>query len=127
MKATSVPGTRASAAASSASTSCAANAVTADATPRCVTGMPAEPGTAAIDETPGTTSNGTPALRERERLLAAAAEHERVAALQAHDAPAAPAVRDEQLVHVVLREAVARDAQRVGGASATSSSATSRS
>jgi hypothetical protein len=61
MKATSVPGTRASAAASSRSTSCAANAVTADERPRCVTGMPAEAGTDASDDTPGMISNGTPA------------------------------------------------------------------
>ena len=49
---------------------------------------------------------------ERERLLAAAAEHERVAALEAHHAAAAPAVRDEQRVDVVLADAVARDPQR---------------
>ena len=61
MKATSVPGVRASAAASSRSTSCAAKAVTADETPRWVTGMPADAGTDASDETPGMTSNGTPA------------------------------------------------------------------
>src|SRR5581483_10704214 len=41
MKATSVPGTCARAAASSESRSWAANAVTADERPRCVTGMPA--------------------------------------------------------------------------------------
>ena len=39
---------------------------------------------------------------ERERLLPAAAEHERVAALEAHDAAPAPAVRDEQRVDVFL-------------------------
>ena len=36
--------------------------------------------------TPGTTSNGMPARAQRLRLLAAAAEHERVAALEPHDA-----------------------------------------
>jgi len=61
MKATSVPGTAARPRTSSASTSFAANAVTACETPRCVTGMPTDSGTAAIDETPGTSSNGTPA------------------------------------------------------------------
>ena len=96
MKATSVPGIRASARASSCSTSFAANAVTICDTPRCVTGMPADSGTAAIDDTPGTSSNGTPASHERERLLAAAPEDERIAALQAHDTAAALAVRDEQ-------------------------------
>src|SRR5581483_5856207 len=61
MKATSVPGSRARAAASRASTSCAANAITADDSPRWVTGMPTAPGTEASDETPGTTSKGMPA------------------------------------------------------------------
>src|SRR5437763_8805431 len=59
MKAISVPGTAARPAASSCSTSLAANAVTACETPRCVTGMPAACGTAASEDTPGTISNGT--------------------------------------------------------------------
>ena len=40
--------------------------------------------------TPGTTSKAMPASRSALRLLAAAAEHERVAALEAHDALARP-------------------------------------
>ena len=43
-------------------------------------------------------------LREHERLLAAAAEHERVAALEAHDALARAGVLEQQAVRVVLRE-----------------------
>ena len=58
MKATSVPA-RASAAKSSAPWPFAI--VTCEETPRCVTGIPAAAGTAASDETPGTTSNGMPA------------------------------------------------------------------
>ena len=52
-------------------------------------------------------------LRERERLLAAAAEDERVAALQAHDLEAAPAELDEQVVQRRLADPLARDQQRV--------------
>jgi len=51
---------------------------------------------------------------ERQRLLAAAPEKERISALQAHDA-ALPPVEDEEIVHLLLREAVALDAQRIGG------------
>ena len=58
---------------------------TALASPRCVTGMPAYAGAATPAVTPGTTSNGIPAARQRLGLLAAAAEHERVAALQSDD------------------------------------------
>src|SRR5947209_8001585 len=53
-------------------------------------------------------------LRERERLLPAAAEEERVAALEPHDVVAAAAERNEQLVDLFLLEAIALDAQRVG-------------
>ena len=67
------------------------------ASPRCVTGMPAYAGHGdRADVMPGTTSNGTPAASERLGLLAAAAEHERVAALEPHDACAGRAVLDEQ-------------------------------
>ena len=65
--------------------------------------MPAAAGAAMTDETPGTTSKSRPAADERERLLAAAAEHERIAALQAHDVAAAAAELDEQLVDQLLR------------------------
>src|SRR5262249_50773984 len=41
---------------------------------------------------------------ERLRLLTAATEHERIAALQAHDATGGPAPVDEHLVDLVLRE-----------------------
>ncbi len=58
---------------------------------------------------------GHAGVGERERLLAAAAEEERVSALEPDDVVAAAAERDEQLVHLVLLEAVALDAQCVGG------------
>ena len=50
------------------------------------------------DVMPGTTSNGTPGGQQGRRLLAAAGEHEGIAALQAHDladrpGPARPAGR----------------------------------
>ena len=46
---------------------------------------------------------------EREGLLAAAAVHERVAALEAHDGETCAAELDEQPVHVVLRQACTAD------------------
>ena len=63
---------------------------TALAASRWVTGMPAYAGAATPAVTPGTTSNATPAAAQRLGLLAAAAEHERVASLQAHDRRARP-------------------------------------
>ncbi len=78
-------------------------------------GMPADAGTAEIADTPGTTSNGEPGGREGERLLAAAPEHERVAALQPHRLEALPPQIDEQLVQLLLPELGARDHERVLG------------
>src|SRR5205085_12105016 len=57
---------------------------------------------------------GNAGFGERERLLPAAAEEERVAALEPHDVVAATAERNEQLVDLFLLEAVALDAQCVG-------------
>ena len=74
--------------------------------PRCVTGMPASAGAATALVTPGTMSNGTPAALQRQRLLAAAPEHERVAALQPHDAAAALRGANHHGVDVVLRQRV---------------------
>ena len=55
---------------------------------RCVSGMPAAAHAPTAEVTPGTISNGTPASAEHFGLLAAAAEHARVAALQpAHAFP----------------------------------------
>ena len=85
MKTTSVPGARARQARSSASTSWPATIVTCEETPRWVTGIPAAAGTAATDETPGNDLERDAGLHQRERLLAAASEHERVAALEPHD------------------------------------------
>ena len=69
-----------------------------------------------------------PAATQRERLLAAAAEDERVAALEPHRLEALAAERDEQLVELGLAEPLARDrAARRAGASSTSSGATSTS
>ena len=87
--------------------------VTRSETPRWVIGIPAAAGTAAIEETPGTISVAIPARLQRQRLLAAAAEDERVAALQPDDVEARPAVVDEQLVQRFLVEAVTGDHARV--------------
>ena len=54
-------------------------------------------------------------LDERERLLAAAAEQERVAALEPDDVEAATGEPHEQAVDLLLRQRVAGDAERVGG------------
>ncbi len=51
---------------------------------RWVTGIPAYAGTARAEVMPGTTSYATPAAARACRLLAAAGEHERVAALEPH-------------------------------------------
>ncbi len=75
--------------------------------------MPAAAGTAASDETPGTTSNRTPASASAS-LLAAASEDEEVAALQAHDLEPCATVGDEELVDRLLGERLPPDPQRVG-------------
>ena len=75
--------------------------------PRCVTGMPASSGAATAVVTPGTTSNGTPAMRQRQCFLAAAAEDERVAALEPDDALALLRGANHQPVNRLLRHAVA--------------------
>ena len=51
---------------------------------------------------PGTTSNGTPGRGQGGGLLAAAGEHERVAALEPHDGAAGAPALDEQGVDLVL-------------------------
>ena len=56
-----------------------------------------------------------PRLGQRERLLAAAAEDERVAALEADDVEPGPPVVDEQRVDRLLRQRRARDHERVLG------------
>ena len=55
---------------------------------RSVIGIPANASAPKIAETPGTTSNGIPASAHARGLLASAAEHVRIAALQAHDGAA---------------------------------------
>ena len=82
----------------------------ADATPRCVTGMPAGAGAAIALLMPGTTSYGHAGALQRERFFAAAAEHERVAALQPHDAAAAARGADHQRVNRRLRHRMAAGA-----------------
>ena len=82
--------------------SCPVTTVNEVASPRWVTGIPAAAGAAIALVTPGTTSKGTPRGRQGLGLLAPAAEDERVAALQAHDPPAAAAVLDERRVDLVL-------------------------
>ena len=58
---------------------------------------------------PGITSNDTPCCAQVVDLLAAAPEHERIAALEAHDVFAALRVLDEQLVDLFLRRAATAD------------------
>ena len=58
---------------------------------------------------PGITSYDTPLRAQEIDLLAAAAEHERIAALEAHDVLAALRVLDEQLVDLFLRGAATAD------------------
>ena len=50
--------------------------------PRMVAGMPAAASAREPEVTPGRTRNGMPARGERQRLLAAAPEHEGIAALE---------------------------------------------
>ena len=54
-----------------------------------------------------------PGFCQDQRLLAAAAEHERIAALEPDDVEAAPPVQHEQPVDLALIEALAADADRV--------------
>ena len=64
-------------------------------------------GTANAEVMPGTTSYGDAGLGQHGRLLAAAGEHERVAALQPHDGLAGPAPLDQQRADVLLGHRVA--------------------
>ena len=67
---------------------------------------------------PGTTSNGMPCAREELEFLAAAAEDERIAALEPHDAAAESRLLEQQLVDTALRHRVTArhlaDADAVG-------------
>src|SRR6185312_8762175 len=54
-----------------------------------------------------------PRFCQGQRLLAAAAEHERISAFQPDDVQAAPSVEHEQPVDLVLVEPLAADADRV--------------
>ena len=72
---------------------------------RCVTGMPASSGAATALLIPGTISNGNAGVRERQRLFPAAAEHERVAALEPDDALAAARGANHQPVDELLETA----------------------
>ena len=74
---------------------------------------PRRPGTAIAEVMPGTTSNGDAGRAQRLRLLAAAAEHERVAALEAHDESARGARARPASRRLVLRHATA--ARRLAG------------
>ena len=90
--------------------SCADTSANDEVTPRCVTGMPAAAGTDDgrrharhhLDRNAGGVAG--------EGLLAAAAEDERVAALEADDVEPAQRAFDDDLVDLVLREHVVRPA-----------------
>ena len=117
MRITSVPPTRASASQSgppapAASPTRPVTTVTDEARPRWVTGMPTAAGTPKADVTPGTTSQGMPGLGQHLDLLAAPAEEEGVAPLEAHHDRGLPPVLDEQAVDLVL--APAASVGRVG-------------
>ena len=75
---------------------------------RCVSGMPAYAATPSAAVIPGTTSKRMPVRRQRLDLLAAAAEHERIAALETKHAPAFARVMDEERVDLFLAQRVAR-------------------
>ena len=75
-----------------------------DASPRCVTGMPASAGAAIALRDAGHHLAANACSAQRKRLLAASSEHERVAALQAHDAAASARGANHQRVDPVLRE-----------------------
>ena len=104
MSSTRVPSTAASDAQSRPS--CPDAMVTWRARPRWVTGMPAAAGTATALVTPGHDLDGDARGEAGQGLLAAAAEHERVAALEPHDAAAGLGVLDEQPVDLVLGQRV---------------------
>ena len=71
--------------------------------PRWVTGTPGGRRARRTPRSrPGRPPTATPAALQRLGLLAAAAEEERVAALQADDRPAGPPVLDQQRVDVAL-------------------------
>ena len=72
--------------------------------------FPRAPGAATAVVTPGTTSNGNPGSRQRERFFRAPAEHERVAALQPDDAFALPSRANHQPIDRVLLDARATGA-----------------
>ena len=76
--------------------------------PRWVTGMPASAGPAMPAVMPGTTSKGMPACRQRRSFLAAAAEDERVAALEPDDVEPGPGEPDQGGIDVRLRRAAGR-------------------
>ena len=88
--------------------------------------MPAYAGAATRRRDPGHDLERHARLREHLALLAAAAEDERVAALEPHDPPAGLGQLDELLVQLILRDRVeARllpDVDPLGRAGASSSS-----
>ena len=74
---------------------------------RSVTGRPTLAAHACAAVMPGTTSTAMPAARTRRHLLGGAAEHERVAALEAGHALALQRLAHEDAVDLVLRGRVA--------------------
>ena len=69
-----------------------------------MSGMPAAAGAASAAETPGDDVHRDARGAQRDRLLAAARGHERVAALEPHDVVVAAAELDQQRVDLGLRQ-----------------------
>ncbi len=83
---------------------CAVTTANERATPRAVTGIPAAAGPAMALDTPGTTSHRHPGRAARRQLLAAPAEHERIAALEPHDLSACAGPATSSSIDLLLRE-----------------------
>ena len=91
--------------AAASSARCAVTNDRRDASLRNVRGRPASAAQPSAAVMPGTTTTGTPAARRCFELLAAAAEHERIAALEPHDALAGARRFDQAAIDLILADA----------------------
>ena len=92
-----------------------------------MTGIPAAAGTALSDETPGTTSNGTPASASASASSPPRPKTNGSPPFSRTTFEAAPAVADEQPADLLLTERLPADQQRVAGRLRDELVATSRS